>query len=277
MSDEKKPATFWIRVISGIVLIAIALCVVGYGGWLLCAVCFLLSMIAMHELYAVLGIERRTLCVIGYCAAIAYYILTWLDKSEYYVFLFIITLMSMLIDYVVTFPECSISDAATAYFGIIYTVVLMSFVYKTRCMHDGGLLVWLIFLSSWGSDTCAYGVGMLIGKHKMSPLVSPHKTWEGSIGGVIGAGILGCIYAFAVGLRMKQVSNPMLACAISCAIGAIISQLGDLAASAIKRNHNAKDYGNLIPGHGGILDRFDSMLFAAPAIYYALTFLPYAR
>ena len=73
--------------------------------------------------------------------------------------------------------------------------------------------------------------------------------------------------------KMDEVSNPMVACAVACAIAAVISQIGDLAASAIKRNHNVKDYGNLIPGHGGVLDRFDSMIFTAPAIYFALTFL----
>ena len=72
---------------------------------------------------------------------------------------------------------------------------------------------------------------------------------------------------------MAEVGNPMLTCAAACMIAAIISQIGDLAASAIKRNHNVKDYGNLIPGHGGVLDRFDSVIFTAPAIYFALTFL----
>lgn len=98
----------------------------------------------------------------------------------------------------------------------------------------------------------------------------PRKT---TVSPGLAAAMLGCIYAYFFGAKMDEVSNPMVACAVACAIAAVISQIGDLAASAIKRNHNVKDYGNLIPGHGGVLDRFDSMIFTAPAIYFALTFL----
>ena len=114
---------------------------------------------------------------------------------------------------------------------------------------------------------------MLFGKHRLAPVLSPKKSIEGAVGGVVGSALLGCIYAYFFGAKMDEVSNPMVACAVACAIAAVISQIGDLAASAIKRNHNVKDYGNLIPGHGGVLDRFDSMIFTAPAIYFALTFL----
>ena len=96
---------------------------------------------------------------------------------------------------------------------------------------------------------------------------------EGAVGGVVGSALLGLAYGAYFGHNMEEVANPMVACAIACAIAAVISQIGDLAASAIKRNHNIKDYGHLIPGHGGILDRFDSMIFTAPAIYFAVTFL----
>ena len=128
-------------------------------------------------------------------------------------------------------------------------------------------------MSSWGCDTCAYCVGMLIGRHKLAPVLSPKKSIEGAVGGVAGAALLGFLYATVFGASMAEVQNPQVACALACAIAAVISQIGDLAASAIKRNHQVKDYGHLIPGHGGILDRFDSMLFTAPAIFFAVTFL----
>ena len=107
----------------------------------------------------------------------------------------------------------------------------------------------------------AYCTGMLIGKHKMAPVLSPKKSVEGAVGGVAGAALLGVIYAAAT-------QGPMLEYAVICAIGALISMVGDLAASAIKRNQGIKDYGKLIPGHGGILDRFDSVIFTAPVIYF---------
>ena len=133
--------------------------------------------------------------------------------------------------------------------------------------------MWLIFLSSWGCDTCAYCSGMLLGKHKLAPVLSPKKSIEGAIGGTLGSAILGLIYAWIFGSRMHGIEEPVIACTVACAIAAVISQIGDLAASAIKRNHKVKDYGHIIPGHGGILDRFDSMIFTAPAIYFVLTFL----
>lgn len=133
--------------------------------------------------------------------------------------------------------------------------------------------MWLIFLSSWGCDTCAYCSGMLLGKHKLAPVLSPKKSIEGAIGGTLGSAILGLIYAWIFGSRMHGIEEPVIACTAACAIAAVISQIGDLAASAIKRNHKVKDYGHIIPGHGGILDRFDSMIFTAPAIYFVLTFL----
>ena len=133
-------------------------------------------------------------------------------------------------------------------------------------------MVWLIFLSSWGCDTCAYCVGMLIGKHKMAPKLSPKKSVEGGVGGVLGAALLGVLFALAMNHWGGEDVNA-LHYAVICGVGGIISQVGDLAASAIKRNHDIKDYGRLIPGHGGILDRFDSVIFTAPVIYYLATAL----
>ena len=134
---------------------------------------------------------------------------------------------------------------------------MLSCIYETRSLEGGKYLVWLIFLCSWGCDTCAYCVGMLFGKHKMAPVLSPKKSIEGAVGGVLGAALLGAIYAAATGAYNPNPAHTPL-----------ISMVGDLAASAIKRNFEIKDYGKLIPGHGGILDRFDSVIFTAPIIFY---------
>ena len=181
--------------------------------------------------------------------------------------------MVMMALYVFTFPKYKTEEVTAAFFGVCYVPVMLSFLYQTRVMNDGAYLVWLIFLSSWGCDTCAYCSGMLLGRHKLAPVLSPKKSIEGAVGGAVGAALLGFIYAALFASHMSGVENPQLVCTAACAIAAVISQIGDLAASAIKRNHGIKDYGRLIPGHGGILDRFDSMIFTAPAIYFALTFL----
>jgi len=128
--------------------------------------------------------------------------------------------------------------------------------------------VWLIFLSSWGCDTCAYCAGRLFGKHKMAPVLSPKKTVEGAIGGVIGSILLTLLYSVIMRRFMEIPDKTMYVMLAVSAVGAFISMVGDLAASAIKRNYEVKDYGKLIPGHGGILDRFDSVFFTAPIVYY---------
>ena len=139
------------------------------------------------------------------------------------------------------------------------------------CIRDS---VWLIFVSSWGNDTFAYFTGVLIGKHKMAPILSPKKSVEGAIGGIAGATILGIIYGSIVSARMSEViGSPVLTFAVASCVGAMLAIVGDLAASAIKRNYNVKDYGKLIPGHGGILDRFDSVIFTAPVVYWAIVII----
>ena len=129
-------------------------------------------------------------------------------------------------------------------------------------------MVWLIYIGAWGSDTCADCVGKLIGKHKMPSTLSPNKTIEGCVGGIAGAALIG--FLFALGFYRDN-STLWWQFAIVGAVSSVISQIGDLTASAIKRNHDIKDYGKLIPGHGGILDRFDSIIFTAPIVYYLIT------
>ena len=131
----------------------------------------------------------------------------------------------------------------------------------------------MIFLCSWGCDTCAYCVGVLIGKHKMTPKLSPKKSWEGAVGGVAGAALFTVIYGLVFQKAMDITMTEIFLLAGICAVGAVISMIGDLTASAIKRNYDIKDYGKLIPGHGGIMDRFDSVIFTAPVIYFLAAYL----
>ena len=161
-----------------------------------------------------------------------------------------------------------------SFFGIIYVTMMLAYIYETRTLDNGVYLVWLIFVSSWGNDTFAYFTGVLIGKHKMAPILSPKKSVEGAIGGIAGATILGIIYGSIVSTRMSEViGSPVLTFAVASCVGAMLAIVGDLAASAIKRNYNVKDYGKLIPGHGGILDRFDSVIFTAPVVYWAIVII----
>lgn len=266
---------FWIRLRSSIILMAAALLTIISGGTVLFGTLLAVSLIGLGELYRAVGVqtkEHRMLALVGYLAGGIYYVLLWLKLDSYSMMYLVFTLIVMLAVYVFAFPKYKSEQVMAAFFGIVYVCVMLGCVYQTRSMTDGAFLVWLIFISSWGCDTCAYCVGMLIGKHKMSPVLSPKKSVEGAVGGVAGAALIGAVYAAAVG-KYLQSGDQVLNFAVICAAGALISMVGDLAASAIKRNHKIKDYGTLIPGHGGILDRFDSVIFTAPVIYYLAAIL----
>ena len=149
---------------------------------------------------------------------------------------------------------------------------MLSYIYQTRLLQGGVFTVWLVFICAWGCDTCAYCVGMLIGKHKMAPVLSPKKSVEGGIGGIVGAALIGVLYALPsiTGERQERISSTMRS---SRGQAEPSPRSGTWLQSAIKRYHNIKDYGKLIPGHGGILDRFDSVIFTAPIIYYLAVLL----
>ena len=255
---------FKTRLLSGIVLVAVALLTIISGGYVLFFTLLGISLIGMQELYKVMKVREdqfNALEIAGYVGAVIYYVLMTLDFEKYGMMGVIISFMIFMFVYVFTYPKFKADQVMPAFFAVVYVAVMLSFIYLTRNLPDGKFLVWLIFLCSWGCDTCAYCVGMLIGKHKMAPVLSPKKSIEGAVGGVVGAALLGVIYAAAT-------HGAMLEYAVICGVGALISMVGDLAASAIKRNQGIKDYGKLIPGHGGILDRFDSVIFTAPVIYY---------
>ena len=168
--------------------------------------------------------------------------------------------------YVFTYPRYHADEVMTAFFGIAYVAVCLSSIFQIRNLPGGEFTVWLVFLCSWGSDTFAYCAGRLFGRHKMAPELSPKKTVEGAVGGVLGSAAAGMIYAACMIHFMHAENVRIPVYGLICVCGALISMVGDLAASAIKRNHDIKDYGRLIPGHGGILDRFDSVIAAAPGI-----------
>ena len=263
---------FKTRLLSGIVLVIILIATVGTGGGLLFGFLALISLIGLSELYKVVDVQNKILGLTGYLGAVVYYGILYTGQMQYVTLLTIAFLVVLMAVYVFSFPTFKAEQVMTVFFGVFYVAVMLSYVYQTRMLEDGAVAVWLIFLCSWGCDTCAYCAGMLLGKHKMAPKLSPKKSVEGGIGGIVGAALLGVIFAVAANKITGAGVNPAQY-AVICGVGGMISQIGDLAASAIKRNHDIKDYGKLIPGHGGILDRFDSVIFTAPIIYYLATFL----
>lgn len=261
---------FVTRLISGIVLLAVLITAICLSGPVLLIFLLAVSLIGMFELYRASGLWKGRpglLILVSFAGAVVYYVFVYLNRKDYLLPVLIAALIALLFVYVFTYPAYSAEDVMDAFFGIAYVAVCLSFIYQTRELEDGMYTVWLIVICSWGCDTMAYVFGRLFGKHKMAPVLSPKKSVEGAVGGVLSAAVFGAVYAAIVGRFMVNGGNKIAVFALIGAVGALISMVGDLAASAIKRNHGIKDYGKLIPGHGGILDRFDSVIITAPIIY----------
>lgn len=253
------------RIIGGFFVGAITLIILLSGGAVSALLLTLVSLAGVYEFMKVYGLHKTPFAVLNYIATIAVYMMLYLKQGRFLFPTVILFIMLLLAVYVICFPKYKDHEVAKTFFGFIYVTVLLSYVFQIREMESGMLLSFFVLISSWGNDIFAYFVGSAIGKHKFSPKVSPNKSVEGFVGGVIGAGILGFLYeiVFPNGLPFSAIQ-----CAIIAAIGVIPAVIGDLAASAIKRDNEIKDYGDLIPGHGGVVDRIDSVLFTAPITYY---------
>jgi phosphatidate cytidylyltransferase len=265
------------RTISSVILVICALASILPGGIILAAVLFIISIIGFFELTKACkvrtGDKVNALEIIGVIIIALYYAITYFTQDTTYMTMIIImSLIAIMFVYVFGFPKFHANQIMDTYFSLVYCPVMLSFIFLTRQLDNGIYLVWMIFISSWISDTCAYAVGVMIGKHKLAPVLSPKKSIEGSIGGIVGSAIVGAIFGTYLDNTLG-LNNFTLILAIVGGVGSVISQVGDLAASAIKRNHDIKDYGKLIPGHGGIMDRFDSVIFTAPITYFMIILL----
>ena len=265
---------FVTRLISGIVLVLIELVTLYFSNIPLAAFLLFISLVGYLELTKTMQVRKENekinlFEIIGLVGIVAYYVIMYLiGFNANLVWVCMITFLAVMSTYVFGFVNFHANQVSAAVMAFAYAPVCLSFIYATRELEFGIYLVWLILICSWGCDTCAYCVGVLFGKHKMAPVLSPKKSIEGAVGGVVGAAGLGALYGWFVNTKVEASVNFIILFAIICAVGALISMVGDLAASAIKRNYDVKDYGKLIPGHGGVMDRFDSVIFAAPIIYF---------
>ena len=311
--DEKKPNTMLVRSISGAVIVVVMMALIWAGGIVTTIGLAVISCIAYTELLAACGVREAgakkpcvfdvtgILVILGYYALIYLlktqqrFISMWQSRSEFLMLVVVLYLALLMSIFVFTFPKYKAKQVICSFFSFVYGPVMISFALQTRLLLGKGdieigcfgwnfgfynlgfFAVWMIFIAAWGSDTCAYFVGVLFGKHRVTPRLSPKKSLEGYIGGVAGAGLLGLLYG-AILKWTGHVSADMLWCfAVLGVCGSFFGLVGDLAASAVKRDFNIKDYGNCIPGHGGIMDRFDSVIFTAPMIYVLSTTLLYAK
>jgi phosphatidate cytidylyltransferase len=246
------------RIITGVVGGIFIAAVTYVGGAIYDSIYFGITCIAIYELSKVFfdsGLDYGA--IVNYLFAIVLFIGKMLGYSNFLVFsLFLYISLNLLL--FVFDKETDVKKISEIIFIGIYDVFFM---YHMLLMNDTPY-PWLVYIIAFGTDTCAYFSGKMLGKHKLYPEVSPNKTIEGAIGGIIGCTILSLVYFYY--LRI----NKYIYIIIFSVSASVFSQAGDLAASKIKRENNIKDFGRLLPGHGGILDRFDSVLFVAPAVYY---------
>lgn len=264
---------FWTRTASGAVLLVIAALLFWFGGLPLAICLTLISMVGYRELLKALNKDQNKkvdcLEILGYVSILSYYLVLILTKNPtIWLMILVFAIMASLFAYVLAFPKFHVDAVMGSIFSFFYAPVMLSFLYLVRELDYGKVLVWLVLICSWGSDTLAYVCGRLFGKRKAFPKLSPKKTVAGVVGGILGAAGLGAIYAYFT--IFPDTNDIRIVAAIACISGVsgIMSIVGDLAASAIKRNVELKDYGKLIPGHGGIMDRFDSVIVTAPIIYF---------
>lgn len=251
------------RILSAIILLPL-LAVIYFGGRILLVACFIVGAMGIREFYR--GFEKLNIkpsYLIANISILALYAVNLFAPMNYhYYMLWFTAVIFMSLFYLFKMEERRLEDAMATITGIVYVVYFSFHVTLVEQIPELGVFVWLIILTAFGTDTMAYFTGMLLGKHKLCPKISPKKTVEGSIGGILGSLILCGIFAYLFAPQF------FIHCIIIGFLGGVISQFGDLTASIFKRKMGIKDYGNLIPGHGGILDRFDSVLFTAPVVYY---------
>ncbi len=262
------------RIISAIIGILILIFVIFMGGWVFKLALMLVALLGLFEFYSVLQRGKiKFTNIAGFVSAVLIFIVTDLNMKDKFFYILLITIIFLFILSILS-KKYAFNDIMVTILGLVYpTLSFITILLISKIDYPiNNLALALLFLLTWSSDTFAYFSGMLLGRHKLSPDLSPKKTIEGAVGGVIGTiiisvicwGITSFYYDFSISWYHFLVIGLMCG---------IFSQFGDLSASLIKRNYDAKDFGHIMPGHGGILDRFDSILFTAPLIYIYFTLL----
>ncbi len=260
------------RLISALVVLPVALAVIVLGGLPIYAAAVFIALVGIYEIYKAFGVLSKTIYAFNAVLAFAYLVFLYLDRQALLSVLYAVFFIGLLFMYVLTYPKYNIKDIAGMLFGTIYIVYLLTFIIMVRDEPDIGIwMVWFIFAIAIGSDTGAYLVGTRFGKRKLVPLLSPNKTVEGAFGGLLGSVVLCILVGLGIVLLFEDVHiDAIPVFAVMGLFGSVVSQLGDLVASGMKRQTGIKDFGKIMPGHGGVVDRMDSFLVVAPYVYFIM-------
>ncbi len=256
------------RVISGLIGVPILVAIVYFGGLTLFLSVMVVSLVGLREFYKAVAVkEIKPVEIVGYISAVmllsSFY---YAHNADYLLFILIATFMVLSLIIIIYNSKYTILDGAISLIGIIYVALFLGHVILIS-KEANAIVIWLVFITAFGADTLAYFSGYFFGKRKLCPAISPKKTVEGAIGGTLGTTIISGVFGF---LFLREHLFTVILIGL---VGSILSIAGDLTASLIKRKVGIKDFGNIMPGHGGVLDRFDSIIFTAPVVYYFLIFI----
>lgn len=276
---RRKRVKMRIRTITSAIIIAVLLPLIIFSDYVVYPIMLALcSLLAVFEMLRVIGFEKKwVISIPAYFLAPALPLCSYLVTNEaveqlYYklgavavymlgavavVFAYMIYTMSVA---VFSKGKISLGSVAEVFLTVSYVVISFTSLCLVRYLYHGLFLLMLVFIGAWVCDSMAYVVGSLFGRHKLIPEISPKKTIEGAIGGTVSTVIAFLLYGYLVDLFTEGVVPDYLVLGILGLLISVVAQLGDLIASLIKREHGVKDYGTLLPGHGGIMDRFDSIL-----------------
>ena len=273
-----------VRTITAAIILAVTIPILIFSKYIIYPIALaVIALAAVFELLRVIGVHRTWIV-----SAPAYLISLALPLAAYFVtestrVLYLLSVSAVIFAYMIYLMGVSVFSHGRLTFGkigetfvsVTYVVISLSALSTIRYMAHGMFCFLLVFITAWVSDSMAYIVGSLIGKHKLIPEVSPKKTVEGAVGGVVFA-IIGCLlYGLIIELLTDVEANYLSLSLIGLTLS-VVSQLGDLIASLIKREYGVKDYSNLLPGHGGIMDRFDSVLaVSTPLMVMCLVIPPF--
>ncbi len=280
------------RIISGVLAGIILIFIMGQPPYIMGIIVSAVSIIALYEFYqCIRKVNFHPVREVGFfsCGMFLLYIMYYsfyisLDKTAIgllsrvlfqrnmiYLIIYLV-IVYLMINLIFRRNRFTLDDIAVTLLGIIYVPFMMSFVFLVRIMDNGFELAWLVLVGTFSTDTFAYFIGKFFGKAKLLPEISPNKTIAGAIGGVAGSVICTAAFGFFYANGYAGMRIPNYHYILLGLVCGVLAQIGDWAASAIKRSVGIKDFGHIMPGHGGILDRIDGLLFVAPAVYFYLQF-----
>ena len=259
------------RIVSGLILIIIVGVILILGNTTAVNLATsIVAIIAINEYFNIFKGKRNVDKWVGNILAILIAFMNVIP-TQILVLEFLTAILLLFLKVILTQMKTNFEDIAVSAFGIFYIIGFIIFVPMLFRENNGRLLIWYIAISAWVTDTFAYLVGSKLGKHKLTK-ISPKKSVEGSIAGTLGAVIVAVVYTYFIN-KYANIEVSYFTISGIILLLSILGQIGDLAASSIKRYIGIKDFSNLIPGHGGMIDRIDSILFIAPFAYFLFSLI----